>query len=136
MAAVGIKIAGVILTAANLAYNVTKVNFSQITPPRITSNPSEQTTEKSVPDASSTVKNKHRWIQCTIKNKTQFQIVLLDTYWSSGRYDLAPGGASAFGQIVFDGCNGDNTILTGVSGGNSFRIVLDATHSFDLAFVS
>ena len=75
-------------------------------------------------------------MQCTIKNETQFDLLLQGTYFDSGKYWDAPGGFGQFNQLVFSCCNGDNTILTGVSGGTAFRLSLDDQHYYDIALVS
>ena len=74
-------------------------------------------------------------MQCTVKNETQFDILLLDTYFDSGRYWTAPGGFGNFNQLVFSCCNGDHTVLTGATGGTAFRVSLDDKHYYDLSFV-
>ncbi|GJE99081.1 hypothetical protein PsYK624_153220 [Phanerochaete sordida] len=86
-----------------------------------------------VPAPSADLKDKHRWVQCTVKNETQFDLLLEDTYFDSGRYWTAPGGFSGFAQMVFSCCNGDNTVLTGVSGGCAFRISLDDQNYYDIS---
>ncbi|GJE99082.1 hypothetical protein PsYK624_153230 [Phanerochaete sordida] len=86
-----------------------------------------------IPDPPKTLQDKHRWVQCTIKNETQFDLLLENTYFDSGRYWTAPGGFSGFQQMVFSGCNGDGTVLTGVSGGCAFRISLDDQHYYDIS---
>lgn len=79
--------------------------------------------------------DKYRWIQCRIKNETQFPLLLQQTYFGSGRYWTSPGSTSSFSMAVFSGCNGDGTIWTGVSAGNTWTVVLDGSHNFDLSFV-
>ncbi|RPB20558.1 hypothetical protein L211DRAFT_852270 [Terfezia boudieri ATCC MYA-4762] len=86
-----------------------------------------------IPTPAREVQEKHRWMQCTIKNETQFQIVYEATHFDSGRFWDAPGGADSFKQMSFSVCNGDNTILTGVSGGSTLKLHLDETHSFVFA---
>ena len=63
-------------------------------------------------------------------------MLLENTHFDSGRYWTAPGGFNGFEQLVFSCCNGDGTILTGVSGGNAFRVSLDDKHYYDIALVS
>jgi hypothetical protein len=88
-----------------------------------------------IPSPPTELKDKHRWAQLTIKNETQFDILLQGTYFDSGRYWTAPGSIPDFQQSVFSICNGDNTILTGVSGGTAYRLSLDADNFFDFALV-
>ncbi|KAI0295281.1 hypothetical protein BC826DRAFT_968528 [Russula brevipes] len=89
---------------------------------------------KIIPAPPKDLTEKFRWIQCTIKNESQFDVLLMNTYFDSGRYWDAPGSFNQFDQSVFSCCNGDSTILTGVSGGTAFRISLDDTHYYDIAF--
>lgn len=89
--------------------------------------------QKIIPDAPKDLKDKYRWIQCTVKNETQFDLLLEGTYFDSGRYWTAPGSIGNFDQLVFSCCNGDNSILTGVSGGNALRLSLDSEHYYDFA---
>ena len=88
-----------------------------------------------IPDAPKDLKDKFRWLQCTIKNETQFDLLLQGTYFDSGRYWDAPGGFGQFEQHVFTCCNGDHTILTGATGGTAFSLSLDENHKFDIALV-
>ncbi|KAI0344290.1 hypothetical protein BDW22DRAFT_1344362 [Trametopsis cervina] len=85
---------------------------------------------KLIPSPPTQLKEKHRWMQCTIKNETQFSIFLENTYFDSGRYWDAPGSIKPFDQGVFSICNGDGTILTGASGGNAFKLDLDNQHDY------
>ena len=81
-------------------------------------------------------KDKFRWIQCTVKNETQFDLLLHETHFDSGRYWTAPGSTGPFTQMQFSCCNGDSTILTGATGGTAFRVSLDDKHYFDISLVS
>lgn len=76
---------------------------------------------------------KFRWLECTIKNETQFDVFLLDTHFDSGRYWTSPGGFSPFALTTFSACNGDNTFFTGATGGNAFRLTLDDNTHFDFS---
>ena len=70
-----------------------------------------------------------------VKNVTQFTILLHENYFDSGRYELARGTASPFTQTAFSCCNVDSSVLTGVTGGTAFKIILDDSHTFDFALV-
>ncbi|KAI1171819.1 hypothetical protein F4777DRAFT_564120 [Nemania sp. FL0916] len=89
--------------------------------------------DKLIPPPPQDLKDKHRWMQITLKNATQFPLLLDQTYFDSGRYWTAPAGSSAFDQNVFSVCNKDHSPVTGASGGTSFQIVLDKTHTFNIA---
>ena len=95
-----------------------------------------QVAEKIIPTPAKELKDKNRWIQCTLKNETQFDVLLLDTYFDSGRYWTSPGGFGPFQQMAFTACNGDNTIFTGATGGTAFRLSLDDKHYYDFSLVS
>ena len=71
-----------------------------------------------------------------MKNETQFNLLLIDTFFDSGRYWTAPGGTGSFTQMVYSCCNGDNTVGTGATGGTAFRLSLDDKHYFDISLVS
>ncbi|KAF8803230.1 hypothetical protein BYT27DRAFT_7340934 [Phlegmacium glaucopus] len=71
-------------------------------------------------------------LQCTLKNETQFQVLLQETYFNSGRYWDAPGTFRPFDQLVYSCCNDDNA-PTGVAGGTAFRLSLDDRTYFDFA---
>lgn len=94
-----------------------------------------QALDKVIPKPPKELEEKHRWMQCTIKNATQFPLLLHESFLDSGRYWTAPGSTAEFDQIVFSCCNQDNSLFTGVSGGNSFKIILDKDHVFDMALV-
>ncbi|KAF7794751.1 hypothetical protein EIP86_005889 [Pleurotus ostreatoroseus] len=87
-----IEIAALIVDAAALALSIGEV------------------TKKAVPEPTDGLKSKTRWLQCTVKNETQFQILLNDSYIDSGRYYTAPGSIPPFNQMVFSCCNGDNSV--------------------------
>lgn len=94
-----------------------------------------QVTRELIPKPPTDLQNKYRWLQCTVKNETQFDALLLESYHDSGRYWTAPGSISPFSQLVFSCCNGDNTFLTGTSGGTAFRVSIDDKHFYDVALV-
>ncbi|CDO68902.1 hypothetical protein BN946_scf185000.g45 [Trametes cinnabarina] len=79
------------------------------------------------------LKDKWRWLQCTLKNETQFKIQLLDSYFNSGRYWDSPKDVDPFTQMVFSCCNDDGSILTGVAGGTAFRVILNESVHYDFA---
>ncbi|KAI0295286.1 hypothetical protein BC826DRAFT_291736 [Russula brevipes] len=89
---------------------------------------------KIIPEPPKNLKDKFRWLQCTVKNETQFDILLMNTYFDSGRYWTAPGSFNPFEQLVFSCCNGDGSILTGATGGTAFRLWLDDKHCYDVSF--
>ena len=51
-----------------------------------------------IPPPPKDLTSKHRWLQCTVKNETQFDVLLLDTYFDSGRYWTSPGGFGSFAR--------------------------------------
>ncbi|TFK23484.1 hypothetical protein FA15DRAFT_745098, partial [Coprinopsis marcescibilis] len=77
------------------------------------------------------LKEKTRWIQGIIRNATDFQIRYVKSYLDSGRYDQFPSPTvNPFSTSTFTGCNGDNSALTGISGGATYRIDIDEKHSY------
>ena len=64
-----------------------------------------------IPEPPTELTAKYRWVQCTIKNETQFPITLLsgaylpsDTFWPA-----QPGDCAPFDQLVFSTYNDDRT---------------------------
>jgi len=94
-----------------------------------------QKLDKLLPHPPDDLKKKHRWFQCTIKNATQFDLLLEESYLDSGTYWTAPGTVTQFDQMTFSGCNKNNSVATGVSGGQAFRVYLDEQHDFSFAIV-
>ncbi|KAI0713533.1 hypothetical protein C8Q76DRAFT_796493 [Earliella scabrosa] len=86
-----------------------------------------------IPSPPTDLKDKFRWVQCTVKNETQFDVLLLDTHFDSGRYWTSPGGFGSFSQMAFSACNGDHTFMTGATGGTAFRLSLDDQHYYDFS---
>ncbi|KIK55808.1 hypothetical protein GYMLUDRAFT_248402 [Collybiopsis luxurians FD-317 M1] len=88
-----------------------------------------------IPDPPASLTEKSRWIQCVVRNMTQFRIVLQDhhTYFDSGRYWEPPSDILPFDQMIFTCCNGDGTFFTGATGGTSFRMILDPVTWYDFA---
>lgn len=75
-------------------------------------------------DGDGSLKSKDHWMYCTIRNETQFEILYNQPYWSSGTYyDTPPQRIPKFSAGVFSVCN--KTGFAGVSGGNSWKLMLD-----------
>ncbi|KAJ7588814.1 hypothetical protein C8J56DRAFT_50527 [Mycena floridula] len=88
---------------------------------------------KPIPDPDPLLTEKFRWIQCVVKNQTQFPIqVQGPPYFDSGRYWTPPTDIEPFDQMVFSCSNGDES-LAGVTGGTAFRIALDLVTFYDFA---
>jgi len=75
-------------------------------------------------------------MQCTFKNVTQFPLLFDETHLESGRYWIAPETIEAFDHNVFSVCNQNSPTVADVSGGASFKIVLDEDHVLNVALVS
>ncbi|KAG5653508.1 hypothetical protein H0H81_012580 [Sphagnurus paluster] len=78
------------------------------------------------------LKDKTTWLQCTLKNETQFNVLFRDTYFESGTYWDPPRSFGPFEQCVFSCINEDNAI-SGAAGGTSFRLVLDNDNYYDFS---
>ncbi|KAF8342222.1 uncharacterized protein EI90DRAFT_3011737 [Cantharellus anzutake] len=76
--------------------------------------------------------NKDRWLVCTVENKTDFPILTMASFFSSGRYDDPPKRIDPFSVMTFTCCEGDNTVMQGVTGGHSFYINVDHNNHFYL----
>jgi len=88
---------------------------------------------KPIPDPDPLLTEKFRWIQCVVKNQTQFPIqVQGPPYLDSGRYWTPPTDVERFDQMVFSCCNGDYS-MAGATGGTAFRITLDPVTFYDFA---
>lgn len=88
---------------------------------------------KPIPDPDPLLTKKFRWIQCVVKNQTQFPIqVQGPPYLDSGRYWTPPTDVGSFDQMIFSCCNGDDSIA-GATGGTAFRIALDPVTFYDFA---
>lgn len=96
---------------------------------------SKSVADKVIPAPPNSLTQRIRWLQCVVKNKTQFRIVLQDlhTYFDSGRYWQPPSDILPFDQMIFTCCEGDNTLFTGATGGTAFRIILDPVTSYNIA---
>lgn len=80
------------------------------------------------------LKEKTRWLQFTINNKTQFPITWAgQEYFDSGRFWKAPSGIDSVAQGMFSVCNKDNSVATGVSGGVVYKLEVPDGHSFEFA---
>jgi len=66
---------------------------------------------------------------------TDFPILAVKSYFDSGRYEDNPGRVEPFEIGVFTCCEGDNTFMTGVSGGQAYKIDIDEHHSFTFSIV-
>ena len=138
MAAI-IPIASTILTGIEFATKVGKVRRH---PPSATmgrqvdSSVCAQIAGAIIPSPEKKLKDYHRWIQCTLKNETQFQITVLDSYFNSGRYWDSLTTVNPFAQMGFSLCSSHGSILTGVSGGTAFRTTMNEPVHFDFAVES
>ncbi|KAG2109956.1 uncharacterized protein F5147DRAFT_836497 [Suillus discolor] len=79
------------------------------------------TIQEIIPGADDDLKEKFHWINCSLKNATQFHYSV-----------KAPGGDGPFSSTTFSCCNGDGAV-TGATGGIAFSLWLDSKHSFDFA---
>lgn len=135
-----IPINATILSAANLRASIATVSFLMLPPFHASATTvliiSLQVSAEVTPPPPAGLTDKYRWMQCTLKNETQFPLVYKGTYSSSGKYWTAPGSVAVFQQLVFSVCNGDGTIWTGATGGTGFSLVLDSNNSFNISFVS
>lgn len=81
---------------------------------------------KMIPDFSvpQELKDKHRSMVITVHNETQFDLVYDSDYFYTGRYWTGATNVPAFHETIFSACNGDGTILQGVSAGAGFHLRL------------
>ncbi|WP_437818489.1 hypothetical protein [Sorangium sp. So ce1078] len=94
------------------------------------------------PDTSTPEKlsDKPRKFTMTLVNETQWTIQFQSSYFNSGRFEDAPTNVKPFNSMQFSGCDKDNSIMTGVSGGTAFRILIPtanndyAHHDFSVGF--
>ncbi|GLB43548.1 hypothetical protein LshimejAT787_1400600 [Lyophyllum shimeji] len=83
-------------------------------------------------DGDDTLKSKDHWMQCSVRNETQFDIIYNNEYFDSGTYYRAPPiKIPKFSTGQFSVCN--KWGLAGVSGGNAWKVILDNNHSFPFA---
>ncbi|KAI0713532.1 hypothetical protein C8Q76DRAFT_693423 [Earliella scabrosa] len=92
----------------------------------------DKVVQEPIPDPSTELMDQYRWIQCTLKNETQFDVLPLDTYMDSGRYWAAPDRLAPFTQMTFSAC--DQGIFSGATGGTAFRVWLDGEHYYDFSW--
>ncbi|KAF2010706.1 hypothetical protein BU24DRAFT_426922 [Aaosphaeria arxii CBS 175.79] len=81
------------------------------------------------PEPPQELTKKHRWYQCTIKNCTQFKLLVGDTYIDTGKWWTPPQGTSPFEQTTFSASNGDHN-PGGATGGVAWKLYLDEQHWF------
>ena len=141
MVAAAISISTTIISAEELTKKAGEVNGSSLCdsmrcPALSNFDWVVQIAAEHIPEPPKNLEEKFRWLHATVKNETQFNISFMHTMFDSGRYWEAPGSIDSFKQMSFSCCNGDHTVLTGVSGGNSFRLSLDDKHFLDFALVT
>ncbi|KAG9008764.1 hypothetical protein FRB94_012988 [Tulasnella sp. JGI-2019a] len=102
----GIEITPILLDAAQLADAIFRLS------------------KQPVPPAPPELQTKARWIHCTVRNETQFQLAPVSTYFYSGRFWDAPRSMTPTSLMVFTACNKDWSVATGVSGGTAFQLIL------------
>jgi hypothetical protein len=130
-----VPIIGTIITGIELEKKIKKVCYLSSSCPNTIRWCPSQVDDMPIPAPPKELTDKFRWLQCTVKNETQFQVFLLDTYLQSGRYWNAPSDFGQFDQLVYCCCS-DDYAPTGVSGGTAFRLRLDDQHYFNFALVS
>ncbi|KAL7792021.1 hypothetical protein V8C37DRAFT_381366 [Trichoderma ceciliae] len=111
-----IAVGGVILAAASLAVSIGQLVVA-------------------LDDGDDTLHSKDHWMHCTIRNETQFEVIYNSVYFDSGTYYEAPPRRIAkFSAGTFSVCN--KWGLAGVSGGNSWSLILDddTVFNFSLGF--
>ncbi|KAJ9115363.1 hypothetical protein QFC24_006978 [Naganishia onofrii] len=74
--------------------------------------------------------DKNRWLVCTVKNMTDFPVLVMAHYSNSGRYDDPPERIEPFSTMTFTCCEKDNSFMTGATGGQAFYINVDHGHQF------
>lgn len=104
-----------------IEYRIVPNNYLKDTLPKAELTTKAKAMSEDIPDPSSKLKNKHRWVSVTIFNQTQFELTYKDSYFSSGRYEDKPKShIKPFSSETFTGCDRDGSILTGVSGGTLY----------------
>ncbi|KAF1994460.1 hypothetical protein P154DRAFT_624674 [Amniculicola lignicola CBS 123094] len=82
-----VAIAGVVLSAAALAVAISQLVVA-------------------LEDRDDTLQSKDHWMQCTIWNETQFDMIYQDVYWDSDTYYQAPPQKiDKFSSGTFSACN-------------------------------
>lgn len=94
-----------ILTIASLASSISKMGKNTKQPP-------------------SQTEGKKAWTAITIINQTQFPLVYVGSYFSSGRFETSPTNALPFSEMTFTGVERDGSVGTGVTGGVAFYLNL------------
>ncbi|TFK41514.1 hypothetical protein BDQ12DRAFT_764903 [Crucibulum laeve] len=78
------------------------------------------------------LKDKDHWVQCSITNETQFDMVYVGEYFDSGEYYTSPPQKiSPFSNREF--AVSKKWGLAGVSGGNAWELKLDSSHTLPLS---
>ncbi|MCJ1461943.1 hypothetical protein MMC07_000543 [Pseudocyphellaria aurata] len=80
-------------------------------------------------DADGSLKNKNHWMQCNVRNKTQFEMILQDSYFDSGEYyNRPPQNIEKYSHGTFSA--GSKWGFAGMSGGNWWKLNLDHDTAF------
>lgn len=66
---------------------------------------------------------KCRKMTMTIFNETQFPLQFVDSYFGDGRFAQAPTNVKPFSTLSFSACDGDGTIMQGVTGAATFTLL-------------
>lgn len=80
---------------------------------------------------------KDRWngVEIFIRNLTQFELTLCDSYTNWGRPAKGPASTVLpFSTMTYSYCNKAYS-LGGVGAGNAFKLRLDSSHEFAIAIV-
>lgn len=80
---------------------------------------------------------KDRWtgVEIFIRNLTQFELTLCDSYTSSGRPAKEPASTVLpFSTMTYSYCNQAYS-FGGVGAGHAFKVQLDESHEFAIAIV-
>ncbi|GAB1525670.1 hypothetical protein RhiTH_008833 [Rhizoctonia solani] len=92
-----------------------------------------QVLAQGLPNVPDSVKEKYRWLQGVVRNATDFNVIVLKGTMNSGKYAQAPDPVDSFDIGAFTGVNGDNTVLTGISGGQAYKIEFDENNTFEFS---
>jgi hypothetical protein len=90
-----------------------------------------------IPEPSQELQLEERWVQCTLKNETQFKVLYLHDhgYLAHTEYWDPPNDLGPFNQMTWSGYNTDSPPKI-VAAGTAFRLLLDDNNSYDISFVS
>ncbi|KAG8822069.1 hypothetical protein FRC17_009663, partial [Serendipita sp. 399] len=102
-----VSIVGVLLSGAQLAVGISGLS------------------QQPSPGKDSELEQAARWIHCNVRNETQFPIIPTGHYFGSGRYEKSPSYINSFSMMSFSGRNKSGSIMTGISAGASYQIVLE-----------